>query len=136
MWGRWSGRILQGAGWRRGCPGAGGGGGARGGAAAGFGGGAGGGGGGGGGAGGGGGGGGAVPSLPERAALYDLNDMLTEAALPTWGLITVQVHEDGRASLALPRAEVGQGVTTSSAMLVGEELDLPLERVRVTLADA
>ncbi|GAA2753512.1 molybdopterin cofactor-binding domain-containing protein [Kitasatospora cinereorecta] len=78
----------------------------------------------------------AVPSLPEPADLYDLNDMLTDAALPTSGLITVQVHEDGTASLALPRAEVGQGVTTSSAMLVAEELELPLEKVRVTLADA
>ncbi|MEZ0069560.1 isoquinoline 1-oxidoreductase beta subunit [Streptacidiphilus sp. MAP12-20] len=78
----------------------------------------------------------AVPSAPEPSELYDLNDMLTDAALPTANLITIQLGTDGTASLALPRAEVGQGITTSSAMLIAEELDLPLDRVRVTLADA
>jgi isoquinoline 1-oxidoreductase subunit beta len=77
-----------------------------------------------------------VPTLPQPAQIYDLNDMLTDAALPTSGLITVTVNADGTASFALPRAEVGQGITTSSAMLIAEELDLPLEKVAVTLADA
>nr|WP_274911471.1 molybdopterin cofactor-binding domain-containing protein [Streptomyces sp. WZ-12] len=78
----------------------------------------------------------AAPSLPELTEIFDLNDMLTTAALPTSGLITIHLHTDGTASFALPRAEVGQGITTSTAMLVAEELDLPLEKVRVTLADA
>ncbi|MEU0600054.1 molybdopterin cofactor-binding domain-containing protein [Streptomyces sp. NPDC006393] len=77
-----------------------------------------------------------VPSLPGPAEIYDLNDMLTHAALPTANLITIRIDPDGTASFALPRAEVGQGITTSSAMLIAEELDLPLERIRVTLADA
>jgi isoquinoline 1-oxidoreductase beta subunit len=76
-----------------------------------------------------------LPSA-EPAELYDLNDMLTDAALPTADLITVRMHEDGTASFALPRAEVGQGVTTSTAMIIAEELDLPVEKVRVSLADA
>ena len=63
-----------------------------------------------------------LPSLPQPSELYDLNDMLTDAALPTSGLITVTVHDDGTASFALPRAEVGQGITTSTAMLIAEEL--------------
>jgi isoquinoline 1-oxidoreductase beta subunit len=78
----------------------------------------------------------AVPSPPEPSEVYDLNDLLTDAALPTADLIRIQINADGTASFALPRAEVGQGVTTSSAMLIAEELDLPLERVRITLADA
>ena len=78
----------------------------------------------------------AAPGTPQPAELYDLNDMLTEAAMPTANLITVTVHEDGTASFALPRMEVGQGITTSTAMLIAEELELPLEKVRVTLADA
>ncbi|MGW2645873.1 molybdopterin cofactor-binding domain-containing protein [Streptomyces sp. NPDC001393] len=77
-----------------------------------------------------------VPSVPGPAEIYDLNDMLTDAALPTANLITIRIDSDGTASFALPRAEVGQGITTSSAMLIAEELDLPLERIRVTLADA
>lgn len=78
----------------------------------------------------------AVPSAPQPPELYDLNDMLTDATRPTANLITVTVNEDGTASFALPRAEVGQGITTSTAMLIAEELDLPLEKVEVTLADA
>ncbi|WP_434096569.1 molybdopterin cofactor-binding domain-containing protein [Streptomyces nitrosporeus] len=76
-----------------------------------------------------------VPS-PDITELIDLNDVMTLAALPTSGLITVRVHTDGTVSLALPRAEVGQGITTSTAMLIAEEMDVPLDKVRVTLADA
>ncbi|PYC87623.1 isoquinoline 1-oxidoreductase [Streptomyces tateyamensis] len=78
----------------------------------------------------------AVPSLPEPADLYDLNDLLTDAALPTANLITITLNPDGTASFALPRAEVGQGITTSTAMIIAEELDLPLDKVHVSLADA
>ncbi|MFD5322792.1 molybdopterin cofactor-binding domain-containing protein [Streptomyces sp. NPDC127092] len=77
-----------------------------------------------------------VPSLPGPAEILDLNDLLTAAALPTANLITIRLDPDGTAHFALPRAEVGQGITTSTAMIVAEELDLPVERVRVTLADA
>ncbi|MFJ7068150.1 molybdopterin cofactor-binding domain-containing protein [Streptomyces sp. NPDC101115] len=77
-----------------------------------------------------------VPSLPGPAEILDLNDLLTAAALPTANLITIRLDPDGTAHFALPRAEVGQGITTSTAMIVAEELDLPLDRVRVTLADA
>lgn len=78
----------------------------------------------------------AVPAPPQPAELYDLNDMLTDAARPTSHLITVQVHGDGTVSFALPREEVGQGITTSTAMLIAEEMDLPVDDVRITLADA
>ncbi|MFE6061609.1 molybdopterin cofactor-binding domain-containing protein [Streptomyces sp. NPDC056431] len=77
-----------------------------------------------------------IPSLPGPAELLDLNELLTLAALPTSHLITIRLDEDGTAHFALPRAEVGQGITTSSAMIVAEELDLPLDKVKVTLADA
>ncbi|HET9139484.1 molybdopterin cofactor-binding domain-containing protein [Actinophytocola sp.] len=68
--------------------------------------------------------------------IVDLNDLMTVAALPTSGLISVEVNPDGTVSFALPRAEVGQGITTSTAMLIAEELAVPVDRVRVTLADA
>ncbi|MEU6723726.1 molybdopterin cofactor-binding domain-containing protein [Nonomuraea wenchangensis] len=76
-----------------------------------------------------------LPS-PDLTVLIDLNDVMTAAALPTSNLISVEVGTDGMVSFALPRAEVGQGITTSTAMLIAEELAVPLERVRVTLADA
>jgi isoquinoline 1-oxidoreductase beta subunit len=79
---------------------------------------------------------GAVPSPPQVAEGYDLEDAQTDAARPTAQLITITVHDDGTASFALPRMEVGQGITTSTAMIIAEELDLPVEKVHVTLAPA
>ncbi|MDA0634434.1 molybdopterin-dependent oxidoreductase [Nonomuraea sp. MCN248] len=76
-----------------------------------------------------------LPSA-ELTELLDLNDLMTAAALPTANLIAVEVRQDGTVAFALPRAEVGQGITTSTAMLIAEELSVPLDRVRVTLADA
>ncbi|MDT4951304.1 MAG: isoquinoline 1-oxidoreductase subunit beta [Pseudonocardiales bacterium] len=77
-----------------------------------------------------------IPAIPEPADLFDLTDLLNLAALPTSNLITITVDEAGNATFALPRAEVGQGVTTSTSMLIAEELDLPLSKVKVSLADA
>jgi len=78
----------------------------------------------------------AVPTLPQPEQLFDLGDMQDLAAAPTSGLITVVINADGTASFAVPRAEVGQGMTTAIAMMVAEELDLPLASVTITLADA
>jgi len=77
-----------------------------------------------------------VPTLPQPAEIADLSDLLTLAAAPTSQLITVTINEDGTASFALPRAEVGQGITTAAAMIIAEELELPVDKVHVTLAPA
>src|SRR3984893_4255016 len=76
-----------------------------------------------------------IPTV-QPVDLYDLSDLLTEAALPTAGLITVTVNSDGTVSFALPRAEVGQGITTAVAMTIADEMHLALDKVKVTLADA
>jgi isoquinoline 1-oxidoreductase subunit beta len=78
----------------------------------------------------------AIPSPPQPEDLFDLGDLQNLAAAPTSGLISVQVNADGTASFAMHRAEVGQGMTTSVAMMIAEEMDLPLDKVIVTLADA
>ena len=77
-----------------------------------------------------------LPTPPQPSDVFDLGDLQNLAAAPTSGLISVQVNEDGTASFALHRCEVGQGITTTVAMMIAEELDLPVERVTVTLADA
>src|SRR5207248_7793033 len=77
-----------------------------------------------------------IPSAPEKPDVFDLNDFLTDATKPTANMITVTMHKDGTASFALPRVETGQGITTSTAMLIAEELDLPVRKVHVTLAGA
>jgi isoquinoline 1-oxidoreductase beta subunit len=67
---------------------------------------------------------------------YDLTDLLTDATRPTAGMISIAVNRDGTVSFALPRSENGQGITTACAMTIADEMDLPLQKVRVTLADA
>lgn len=77
-----------------------------------------------------------IPSPPQIPELYDLNDFLTHCALPTSQLIGIKIADDGDAHFALPRMEVGQGLTTTFTMLIADELDLPMDRVHVTLAPA
>jgi isoquinoline 1-oxidoreductase beta subunit len=76
-----------------------------------------------------------VPTV-QPVDFYDLTDLLTQSTEPTWGLIKVTVNTDGTVSFALPRAEVGQGITTAVAMCIADEMDIPLERVNMSLADA
>jgi isoquinoline 1-oxidoreductase beta subunit len=78
-----------------------------------------------------------TPSLPQPADLQDLGDVLILSGKPTEALLfTVEVTEDGRVRAELPRMEVGQGLTTAVAMLVAEELDIPLDQVDMPLAPA
>src|SRR3954451_7196365 len=79
---------------------------------------------------------GAMPTTQQPVDSYDLSDLLTDSARPTFSLITVTVNPDGTALFELPRAEVGQGLTTSFAMVIADEMELPMEKVKVTLADA
>src|SRR3954462_5732920 len=60
---------------------------------------------------------GVLPSLPSPSDLLDLSDVLTDATLPTSLRVTVTVNVDGTVAYALPRAEVGQGLTTAVAMI-------------------
>ncbi|WP_239028475.1 molybdopterin cofactor-binding domain-containing protein [Pseudonocardia acidicola] len=78
----------------------------------------------------------AIPSAPAPEEAFDLGDLQDLAAAPTSHLISIQVNSDGTASFAVPRAEVGQGMTTAVAMMIADEMDLPLDKVTVTLADA
>jgi len=48
----------------------------------------------------------------------------------------IKIKADGGVVLAMPRSEMGQGVHTALAMLVAEELDVPLQRVSLEQAGA
>lgn len=76
---------------------------------------------------------GATPGLPD---LFDLSDALTAVALPTAYLLRLEVTAEGRVVLGLPRAEVGQGITTAFAQIVADELDARLDDVDVELDPA
>ncbi|MCW2605999.1 MAG: hypothetical protein JWO60_692 [Frankiales bacterium] len=79
----------------------------------------------------------ALPGSPEPADFVDLGDILILSGRAFEDQLIILVAEkDGTVSCALPREECGQGITTSVAMLIADELSLPLAKVRVTLSEA
>ena len=73
--------------------------------------------------------------MPMRSRLGKPEHMLPtdgDVALNGW----IKIAKDGAVILAMPRAEMGQGVYTALPMLVAEELDVPLSRVRLEQAGA
>jgi isoquinoline 1-oxidoreductase beta subunit len=73
--------------------------------------------------------------MPARSRLGSPELMLKtegDVALNGW----IKIAQDGSVVLAMPRSEMGQGVHTALAMLVAEELDVPLQRVRLEQAGA
>jgi isoquinoline 1-oxidoreductase subunit beta len=73
--------------------------------------------------------------MPQRPRLGDASMMLPtegDVALNGW----IKITGDGGVVLAMHRSEMGQGVHTALAMLVAEELDVPLERVHLEQAGA
>jgi isoquinoline 1-oxidoreductase beta subunit len=71
--------------------------------------------------------------VPPRSRLGDRGTLpLREDAVSLNGW--VRVDRNGDVTVAMPRSEMGQGVYTALPMLVAEELDVPLERVRVEQA--
>lgn len=73
---------------------------------------------------------------PDTVDVYDVGDSLVQTALPTMPLVRLTVGTDSRVRLELPRLESGQGIATAAAILVAEELDVPLSMVDVPLSDA
>ncbi len=73
---------------------------------------------------------------PDTVDYYDIGDAIAQTSLPTMPLVKLTVGTDSRVRLELPRMESGQGIDTASAMMVAEELDVPLSMVDVVLSDA
>ena len=73
--------------------------------------------------------------MPARSRMGSPELMLKtegDVALNGW----IKIAKDGAVVLAMPRSEMGQGVHTALAMLVAEELDVPLNRMRLEQAGA
>ena len=73
--------------------------------------------------------------MPARSRLGKPVHMLStqgDVALNGW----IKITADGSVILAMPRSEMGQGVHTALPMLVAEELDVPLTRVKLERAGA
>lgn len=76
-----------------------------------------------------------LPRLPQPGDLMDLGDFLNLASQPTYSVMRLEVTEAGQIYFEVPRAEVGQGITTAMAMILAEELDARLADVDVWIAD-
>lgn len=77
-----------------------------------------------------------VPSPPQPENILDLGDVMVAATKQAQDLFVLEVTTDNRVVFRLPRAEVGQGVTTALAMVVADEIDARLADVDVPLEDA
>ena len=64
-----------------------------------------------------------VPSPPLPADVADFGDVMTALTRADTDLFVLQVSPDNRIRFEVPRAEVGQGITTAMAMIAAEELD-------------
>ncbi|HEY5321773.1 MAG TPA: molybdopterin cofactor-binding domain-containing protein, partial [Caldimonas sp.] len=70
---------------------------------------------------------GVMPPRPRLGGVDTLPVVDGEVALNGW----IKIAADGGVLLAMNHSEMGQGVHTALAMLVAEELDVPLSRVRL-----
>ena len=71
--------------------------------------------------------------MPPRSRMGKPNNMLLtegEVALNGW----IKIAKDGDVVLAMHRSDMGQGIHNALSMLVAEELDVPLKRVRLEQA--
>jgi len=69
---------------------------------------------------------------PVLAAAASDSAAATEADLATW----LRVNADNTVTVYVAQAEMGQGVLTSLAALVAEELDVPWDQVRAAMPDS
>jgi len=78
-----------------------------------------------------------TPLMPaDSVDYYDVGDSIVQFAAPTMPLVKLSVGTDGKVTLEMPRLEQGQGIATALAMMIAEEMDVPLSDVVVNSADA
>lgn len=71
--------------------------------------------------------------LPARSRTGKPDNMLPtegEIALNGW----IKIAKDGAVVLAMHRSDMGQGIHNALSMMVAEELDLPLKKIRLEQA--
>ena len=79
---------------------------------------------------------GVVPSPPQPENIADLGDVMVAATKQAQDLLVLEVTTDNQVVFRLPRAEVGQGITTALGMVVADEIDARLDDVDVPLEQA
>ncbi|GAA2330947.1 molybdopterin-dependent oxidoreductase [Saccharopolyspora halophila] len=74
--------------------------------------------------------------LPPLSEVADFGDVMVLASTPTTALMKLEFTGDNKVLFELPRLEVGQGLNTSVAMILAEELGARVDDVAVKLSDA
>jgi isoquinoline 1-oxidoreductase subunit beta len=77
-----------------------------------------------------------VPSPPQPENIADLGEVMVAATKAAQRLFVLEVTPDNRVVFRVPRAEVGQGITTALAIVVADEIDARLVDVDAPLEDA
>ncbi len=77
-----------------------------------------------------------VPSPPQPENIFDLGDVMVAATMQAEDLLVLEVTVDNRVVFRVPRAEVGQGITTALAIMVADEIDARLADIDVPLEEA
>lgn len=74
----------------------------------------------------------AAPPLPEAAKVSEVSPSVrSQPDLDAW----LRVNDDETVTIFSGKVELGQGIKTALAQIAADELDLPLERIRVVTAD-
>ena len=78
-----------------------------------------------------------LPLTPaDSVDYYDVGDSLVQFGAPTMPLVKLDIDANGVYTMALPRLEQGTGIATALAMMIADQANVPLSKVRVTSADA
>ncbi len=77
-----------------------------------------------------------VPSPPQPENILDLGEVMVAATKQAQDLFVLEVTPENRIVFRVPRAEVGQGITTAVAIMIAEEIDARLIDVDAPLEDA
>ncbi|HEX6759190.1 MAG TPA: hypothetical protein VF086_12400, partial [Propionibacteriaceae bacterium] len=72
-----------------------------------------------------------VPSPPQPENITDLGEVMMAATRAAQHLLVLEVTPENRIVFRVPRAEVGQGITTALAIMVADEIDARLADVDV-----
>jgi len=77
-----------------------------------------------------------IPSPPQPENLADFGDLMVALTKQAQHLLVLEVTPENRVVFHVPRAEVGQGITTALAVVVADEIDARLADVDAPLEDA
>jgi isoquinoline 1-oxidoreductase subunit beta len=80
---------------------------------------------------------GAFPAKTDEAPdVLDFTDIFMAAESPTTYDLKIEIKPDNRVYFEFPRMDIGQGVITSTTMMVADNLDVPLESMDTVLSPA